>query len=258
MSTKTKDLLLLDYRKSNKTRRARIIAKAGFATEADYIAYLMGPDPVPDTDQKPIIHNIHIVDISGSMSGAKIQAAMQGVNEEIDELKKDSRVEYTHSLVEFSEPFHIKTVSWKVPINSAPLYRTSVRGSTALNQAVGETLTRLVNEMKGDEKILIKIFTDGQENASNGYYANRNNLARFIKECEDRGFTITFIGTQSDIDYVVNNLNVDASNTFAHANTGQTMYLASATRSAATMDYATKVLQKKDVRKGFYKDIKQK
>jgi len=255
VSGKTKDQLLLTYRKANKTRRTGILAKAGFATEADYLTYLMGPDPVPD--EKLIIHNVHIVDISGSMAGAKLASAVQGVNQEVDELKKDNSVDYTHSLVEFSGPDHIRTICWKVPMKDVAKYSTRDVSSTALNQAIGQTLNKLVAEIKPDEKVLVKIFTDGGENSSQGAYRDSKVLKEFIKECEAKGFTITFIGTDYDVRQVIDTLGVDMSNTFTHDNTSRGIYLASVARGASTVEYAQKAKRKEDVSKGFYKTIKE-
>ncbi len=69
MSTKTKDQLLLTYRKSNKSRRANILAKAGFATEADYIAYLLAPDAVKTDEESDMLDQVIAFDTTGSMSG---------------------------------------------------------------------------------------------------------------------------------------------------------------------------------------------
>jgi uncharacterized protein YegL len=257
MSTKTKEQLIAEYRRANKKARPGILKRQGFSTEQDYFAFLMAPDPV--NDDKPTIHNIHIVDISGSMAGAKLRSAVQGVNTEVDELKKDTAVNFTHSLIEFSDSYDIKTICWKTPIADVKPYVTTDRGSTALNQAIGETLERLVKEIKPFEKVLVKIFTDGGENASLGKWARREDLREFIKECQDKhGFTITFIGTKYDVDTVVNTLNIHVSNTLTHDNTSQGVYLASMERGIATKSYASKVLRKEDVSKGFYKDIKKK
>lgn len=255
--SKTKDQLLLDYRKSNKERRTKILAKAGFATEIDYVNFLLAPDAVPDAEIK--VHNVHVIDVSGSMSGAKLRGAVQGINEEVAELKKDpSGVEHTHSIVEFSNSSDIKTVCWKVPIKEVTTYNTYDRGMTALNQAVGETLQRLVKEQSGTDKVLVKIFTDGGENNSSGPFKDKKILAEFIKECEDKGITVTFIGTEVDVKTVINTLNIDASNTLTHDNTSAGIYASSLTRSAATLAYSQKVLKKQDVSKGFYKQLKPK
>ena len=271
----------MDYRKSNKERRNRTVAKAGFSTEAEYLAYLMQPDVsagspaaaalfahnTPKVEEKPTIHNVYIIDISGSMGGARIKAAMAGVNGELDLLKKDDAVNYTQTIVEFSGYDHIRCNMYKVPIKEVGTFKTSVVGSTALNQAIGETIERLRTDQKKDsegnyEKVLVKIFTDGGENDSQGIYSpykgGNQVISRLISTSEGEGFTVTFVGTEQDVKYVVNNLHVDFSNTLSHDNTergiGQSFLLS----AGATVEYAAKVLRKEDVKRGFYKTIKTK
>lgn len=267
---KTKEELLLDYKKSNKIRRAATIKKAGFLDESEYLAYLMEPDSTAGSPQaaalfkhnqpalvKPTIHNVHILDVSGSMSGGKIAGAIQGINEEVKELQNDkSPVIYTHSLIEFSNHDDIISVCHRIPIADVKPYSTSTRGMTALNQALGETLEKFRKEIPKGEKVLVKVFTDGGENHSRGKWADRKALKEFIEECENNDFTITFIGTQHDVNTVITTLNVAATNTLSHDNTASGIYAASQTRGIATMAYAKKVLEKKDVSKGFYKDLK--
>jgi uncharacterized protein YegL len=266
MSLKTNDQLLLDYRKSNKARRARIVAKSGFTTEADYLASLLEPDSTtgsaaaaklfkrndPVVEETPTIHNVYILDASGSMHGPKIQNAIIGINDEIRELKKDLTVNYTQTIVDFADSNDIKTTMYKVPISTCGIFHTRDRGMTALNQAVGETLTRLSKDNKKGEKILVKIFTDGGENNSRGQFADPKTLAELIKQCEANDFTVTFVGTSYDVNNVINTLKIDASNTLTHDNTArgvQTAFMASA---GATMLYSANVKAKKSVSKNFY------
>lgn len=254
--SKTKDELLLDYRKSNKERRVKIVARAGFLSEAEYLKHLMGPDTVAI---KPTIHNVHIVDISYSMSGGKIESAVEGVNIEMEELKKDTAVEYTQTIVEFSASNQIFTRCNKIPIKSCSRYSTRTLGSTALNQAAGETLAGLLRTHTKGEKVLVKIFTDGEENASTGPYRSSSALANLIKECEDTNdFTVTFVGTERDVKNVIDHLHIDASNTLSHDNTTRGVQQAFFASVGATQLYSQKVLAKKEVKKGFYKDIKTK
>lgn len=252
--SKTNEQLLIDYKKSNKDRRVKILEKAGFVSEAKYIDWLLNSDK---TEEKPTIHNVHIVDISSSMGGGKIASAILGVNTEVDELKKDDSVIYTHTLVEFSEPYHIKTVCYKVPMAEVKPYNTYVRSSTALNQAIGETLTKLKNDMFGEDKVLVKIFTDGGENSSQGTWANREMLSQLIKQCEESGFTITFVGTEYDVNTVIRTLGIHASNTLSHDNTSRGVEMAFMTSANSTSLYAQKIKSKQDVKKGFYKTINQ-
>jgi uncharacterized protein YegL len=265
MSLKTNEQLLLDYRKSNKERRARIVAKSGFATEADYIASLLEPDSTTGSpaaaklfkkndpvEEIPTIHNVYILDASGSMHGPKIQNAIVGINEEIRELKKDTTVNYTQTIVDFADSTDIKTTMYKVPISTCGSFTTKDRGMTALNQAVGETLLRLDKDNKKDEKVLVKIFTDGGENNSRGQFADSKNLAELIKKCESRNFTITFVGTAYDVNTVINTLNIHASNTLTHNNTAKGVQDAFMASAGATMMYSSNVKAKKAVTRGFF------
>lgn len=68
MSVKTKDQLLLDYRKANKVARKKILTKQGYATEADYLAFLMAPDAVKE-EETDMLDQVIAFDTTGSMSG---------------------------------------------------------------------------------------------------------------------------------------------------------------------------------------------
>jgi uncharacterized protein YegL len=266
--SKTKDELLLDYRKSNKVRRAKIVAKSGHTTEAEYLDYLMQPDNVSGSKaaaalfkhnkpQIPTIHNVYIIDVSASMGGGKLTSAIQGVNTEIAQLKTDTTVNYTQTIVEFSGHAHIRTHMYKVPIKDCGIFGTRTISATALNQAVGETLTKLKKDIQNpDDKVLVKIFTDGQENDSQGEFRSYGALKALIDECEGLGFTIAFVGTQRDVDHVVQHMNISASNTLSHDNTAYGVQEAFRSSAGATMLYSKNVKAKKSVTRGFFKDLK--
>lgn len=80
--SKTNEQLLIDYKKSNKERRKKILEKAGYALEADYIAFLLDePDSEGSPEAKKLFkHNLPpeetdmldqviAFDTTGSMSG---------------------------------------------------------------------------------------------------------------------------------------------------------------------------------------------
>ena len=251
--------MLLDYRKANKERRLNIIVKAGFSTEKEYLDYLMKPEDVLSSEPEgnPVIHNVHIIDISGSMSGGKIAAAIQGINGEIEALKTDPNADYIQTIVEFSSKDNIRTVVDCVPLkNITTKYFAHANGGTALNQTVGETLVRMRGIRKPNEKVLVKIFTDGGENDSVGPYKDYRVLSDLIKECEQEGFTITFVGTERDVQHVVHMMNIDASNTLSHDNTARGMGETFTASLMATRSYSQAVKAKKAVTKGFYKKLK--
>lgn len=264
---KTKAELLAAYKKANKLRKQVIVANSGWLTEYRYLEFLNGkaapkgvaPKAKAKTTKKvPTIHNVHILDCSASMSTSnRIGAAVQGINEDLAGLKTIKGANYTHSFIDFSEDFiEHNFMTPLANIGVIPLMK--VRQNTALYQCVGETLNKLRNNLPKGDKVLVKIFTDGEENASKGTYNPRSEggterLKALIAQCENEGFTITFVGTDHDIRTVVNSLGIHASNTLAHDNSFGGIADAFAATRGATVVYTKSVLDGKDVKKGFYK-----
>ncbi len=250
--SKTNDQLLKDYKKSNAVRRLAIIKKAGFSSASQYLDSLMSVTvqtaPLPIT-----IHNVHIVDISSSMSGGKLTSAIQGINGELLELKSDKDVIYTQTLIEFNT--NIRTVCYKTPIANAALYQSGAGGMTALNEAIGVTLTRLKDDISPEDKVLVKIFTDGGENVSSPEWRDKSRIAQLIKECENRGFTVTFVGTEFDVNEAVRSYGVDASNTLVHDNSAASVSMSFMATRGATEKYKSKLMRGEAVERGFYKTI---
>ena len=205
---------------------------------------------------KPTIHIVHILDGSGSMGGysgsSKFNSAKEGMLEEINMLKKDDKVNYLYSVVEFDEPSRIKEVCSRqnvkdIDFNKLPFFLPD--GCTALYDAIGRTLNTLLVETKG-EKVLVKIFTDGGENASRKY--NSSSTKELIESCKKLGYVITFIGTQQDVLKIQRNINIDASNTLSHDNTARGMKAAYQTVNSATLAYSKSVLDGVDSNVGFF------
>lgn len=269
--SKTIEQTLKAFKKSNKKRRQRMAERAGYLTADIYKAHLEGKviidafdnrklqtpttppsNPVNNGDSKPTIHIVSILDASTSMYGDKFENALRGINSEIKELKKETTINYTLTMVRFSGTNNIQTIEFKTPISKVGEIYTNCTGMTALYQAVGETLEKFINT-PSNEKVLVKIFTDGENNESRGKYASQTVLANFIKECESKGFTITFVGTKTDVDFMINDLNINFSNTLSHDNTSRGVADAFATTTMATKSYSAKVLNNEDVLTGFYK-----
>ena len=134
-----------------------------------------------ENQSKARIHNVFIVDASGSMSGGKYVNAITGLNELLVSIANDTDSENTATIVEF-EDHNIKTrldVATKIP----KTYK-GTGGMTPLNQAIGETLEYIVKTRKDkydvSDKILVNVFTDGGENSSQGKYRNPDNLSSLI------------------------------------------------------------------------------
>lgn len=263
MSGKTKVELLAQYKRANTEYKKKILIREGYgkSNEKGYLDYLNN-NIVPKVDSrkiskhcantKPVINNVHILDISGSMGGEKLKSAIIGINDEVRELQQNKEAIFTHTLVTFSGSTQITSVYFLEPINNVKDFNTKDIGMTALYQAIGETLEKLFSKVKFGEKTLVKIFTDGGENGSVGKYKDTKVLREFIKTCEGNGFTITFVGTQTDTENIIKQLSIDSSNTLVHDNTTFGIKKMANTRSVATANYVSAVVAGEDVLTGFY------
>lgn len=65
------------------------------------------------TTEKKTVHNITILDSSGSMKGGKWSAAVEFVNKEMAEYKNQDLVDVVFSTVIFSNSEHINFLQWK-------------------------------------------------------------------------------------------------------------------------------------------------
>ena len=130
--------------------------------------------------EKKTIHIVHILDRSGSMEGSKLRAALEGINTEVAELQKDTTVDYFFTLVHFGSD--IVKAYRETPINKVKNIYVSSNGMTALYQAIGETL----DGFPQTSPVLVKIFTDGEENQSRGKYNNAASVKELIDTLEQK------------------------------------------------------------------------
>lgn len=145
----------------------------------------------------------------------------------------------------------------RIPINNVGPFHTVAYGWTALYKALGETLERMRTVRRPGETVLVKVFTDGGENRSSGSkFGNRAILSQLIKDCENDNFTITFVGTETDVKCVIDNLGVDESNTYFHDNTFRGVGETYGASASATMLLSQDLRKGKVVTKGFYKKLK--
>lgn len=259
MKTKTNAEILSSLKKANKDRKVYMATKAGFKTVDEYKDFLSLEEPTAknrcfEPNKKETIHIVNIVDVSGSMR-TKIDKALEGINSEVNKLKQENSVDYNYTLVSFSYHTNIKTVIDNQPISKVEEIKLKTDGYTALNQAVGETLTKL-KEVTKNERVLVSIFTDGEENDSRGIFRDNSTLSKLIEDCKALGFTITFIGTKYDVDRVVRELKIDESNTLVHNNTSKGIADSFSMKFTATASYSEAVsrgVKQEDLLTGFYK-----
>lgn len=112
--------------------------------------------------KKQVIHNVHILDASGSMAGAKYSSALEGINSEQRSLQEDDTMRYTQTVLEFCSSTPILTEhSFMRPIKTCETVKgRGANGGTPLYEAVGAALEKLLLGMEAGDKVLVTIFTD--------------------------------------------------------------------------------------------------
>lgn len=262
MSKQLFEGLLHAFKRANVVRKQTLAIKAGYATPEEYKQFLesmvnnipisQGISAKVASKPIPTIHVVDILDLSSSMNGPKLQSAIAGINSGVERLREDETLgnaNYTYSLCTFSDYDKIRHPYLKTALNKVEKFKSDAQGMTALNDAIGKTLE--VFEASTN-KVLINIYTDGDENNSKLY--SHNSIKSLIKSVEGN-ITVTFIGTKFDVETVVSRLGINESNTLAYDGTGDGLAKTmSATRSARTQ-FATMVSEGKDVSIGFYKNV---
>jgi uncharacterized protein YegL len=258
--------VLESFKRANKDRKAKMIAKAGFTNEADYIKSLTATTnkttvkttkapakkatvkviPKKSTEKK-LIHNVFIMDDSGSMQGAKYQNGVKGIQELVKSIKADNLTINTISIVDLNRGV-VSWMSHPKMVNYEPHGRL---GGTPLYKTIGKTIEDLLKVVKKDDKVLLNITTDGQDTDGYGKYEN---LAKTLKDVQTKNnFTVTFVGTANDVKHIQNNLNVDKSNTLVHDNTGAGVTRAFAETVTSRELYSANVSKGLNVSANFYK-----
>lgn len=165
-----------------------------------------------DKEKKEYV--LFILDESGSMETIKRQT-IDGINEQIQELKKTEAIDTYVSFIKFSST--PETLYWNKPLNEVELLSDEnyiPNGMTAMLDAVGQGVSKLRNEisLKNDDiTFLVIIVSDGAENSSKEYTWPM--VQQIISECkEDKAWTITYMGANQDLSIINSSLGIDIGN----------------------------------------------
>jgi hypothetical protein len=161
-----------------------------------------------------------ILDRSGSMDIIR-ESIIDSFNSQVETIKKETEGMVTHvSLVTFSNTVDDATLWHSDLSNIINLTKENYLpgGMTALYDAVGDTITKLVAEDKNKDEntsYLLVIVSDGEENNSKVF--NGEKIKALITECElDGRWTITYIGANQDLKTVASNTGIKSANTFSY------------------------------------------
>lgn len=151
--------------------------------------------------KKNLTELVFILDRSGSMSGLEADT-IGGFNGMIDKQKKEEG-EALVTAVLFDD--RIEVLYDGININDVDKMTDDdyfVRGSTALLDAIGSTISRIkaANRKKSredrPEKTIFVITTDGMENSSREY--SYKEVKRMIEDCQDNNWEFIFLGANID------------------------------------------------------------
>ena len=162
------------------------------------------------------VHNLIIVDESGSMESLRLQA-LNGANETIMTIRKAQQsmpdLKQRLTFVTFDSRGDGKDV--RTIIDDSPIDKVrdltekdyTPTGCTPLYDAMGISLSALQPKVKKDEHVLVTIITDGLENASHEYSGKA--IKSIVGLLREKGWQFVYIGANQDAVEVATELNID-------------------------------------------------
>ena len=172
---------------------------------------------------KTKIFNLIILDASGSMTSIARQA-VDGVNETVQTIreaqKKHEDQEHFVTLVSFNncetkKIYDCEPVVGVKELSAADYYPNC---GTPLYDAMGFSITELQKKLEKDDKVLVTVITDGEENASTEY--NGKTIASLIDKLKNEGWVFTYIGANQDVEKVAASIHIHNSIGFAATGVG--------------------------------------
>lgn len=195
-------------------------------------------------------HKFGFLDSSVSMRGEKHNSAKAGILNDIENCKELGFDSYT--LIEFVEFGIVTSETWTDLTKAKPKFYGRLGGDTPLYNTIGCALEKALNEYTSNDAVLFSIFTDGENTNSQGEYGYPYKVIPLIKQCEERGWTVTFVGTTYDTQRIASILQLDSSNTLSHNNTGEGIKAAFEVNNHATANYSKSVDRGEDTKYNFY------
>lgn len=203
--------------------------------------------------KKTLTEIAYILDRSGSMNSLT-ETAISSFNEFLKEQKGESG-EVIFSLVLFDNEYLLHADA--VPIREVVELDTSTyvpRAMTALLDAIGRTVDDIGKRLDGMKekdrpgKVIVAIFTDGQENASTDY--TLQDIAKRIKHQQEKyQWEFLFLGANQDAIATAGRMNIHAHNSssFEHSRRGLTSSVTGTNRKVSAMRSSVRGIVSEDL-----------
>ena len=167
-----------------------------------------------DMEKKHQVHNLIILDESGSMSTIK-ETIVKGFNELVQTIKGIEKQfpeqEHFVSLITFNglgqKILHFTDPASK--LNQIDDKNYNPAAMTPLFDAIGFAVNKLNQSLHGktDYNVLVTILTDGEENHSKEFSAK--DIKKLIEELKQNHWTFTYIGTDHDVEKIALSLSIN-------------------------------------------------
>ncbi|MDR2564097.1 MAG: DUF1810 family protein [Prevotellaceae bacterium] len=172
------------------------------------------------TNSKHQVHNLIILDESGSMASIK-SAVIDGFNETLKTIKQleSENLDQEHFVtfltfggVRFTYIHFAEPASRLQELNRSNF---NPDDNTPLYDAIGMSCNRLKTHLadKADHDVIVTILTDGEENASREY--SQQQIKALIEELQAGKWVFSYIGTEHDITRVALSLSIHATLIFS-------------------------------------------
>ena len=162
------------------------------------------------------IYNVIILDESGSMSSI-YKPTIQSMNEVISGIRKsqnefpEQRHYVTIVTFEGSGPEGVKTRRDRVPVQTVEDFTEMdycPGGCTPLYDAMGLSISKLNAMVESDDKVLVTVITDGEENCSTEWTLKM--IRTLIEKLKKENWTFTLIGTDNlDVEGMARSMAID-------------------------------------------------
>lgn len=193
--------------------------------------------------KKDYTHVTFVLDRSGSM--ASVWKDVEGGYSEIIKQQQEEKGECTFTLVTFDGQYETP-VDMQFIDKVSPKLDVGPRGSTALMDALGKSITELgeqlrnLDESQRPEKVLFIVQTDGGENSSREW--TKESVKDLIKQQEnDYSWQFLFLGANPEAMANAQNLGLNVNNVSSYASADSMASMVNAkfsqTRSMSLEDY---------------------